>query len=231
LHPMSGNAQYWHYIAEALVAQGYLVVAPDLLGHGLAPSSTDYSFKAFADALLPLLSSTPSYDLVIGHSLGCLIALLLLPYLSGSLRVVLVDPPLEMKKDVLEVIRMMVNTSWNFNIPNDDGKSLDEMVSEKDLILRMFGRRLCKPSTVEAILDQNSPWSHTHLLPPPSPTLELIILGADPSVWAVFTPEEADRLKNTHPHIKTVMVKGASHGMVGEVLYRDVIVRAAIGNA
>lgn len=58
-----------------------------------------------------------------------------------------------------------------------------------------------------------------------------MILGADPSVWAVFTPQEAERLKHTHPHIKTAMVKGASHGMLGEVLYRDVVVQAAIGNA
>lgn len=132
------------------------MVAPDLLGHGLARSSTDYTFKAFASALLPLLSSTSSYDLVIGHSLGCLVALALLPHLSGSLRVVLVDPPLEMKKDDVEALRMMVTTSMTaatFNTPNPAEKSLSETVSEKDLILRMLGRRLCNPSTVEIILD------------------------------------------------------------------------------
>lgn len=132
------------------------MVAPDLLGHGLARSSTDYTFKAFADALLPLLSSTPPYDLVIGHSLGCLVALKLLPHLSGSLRVILVDPPLEMNKDATEALRMMVVSGMaagNLHTLKRPSDSLLETVSEKDLMLIMMGPCLCKPSTVEGILD------------------------------------------------------------------------------
>jgi len=78
LHPMVDNSRFWHHVADRLVAQGYLVTAPDLLGHGLAPASTNYNLKAFADALLPLLSAT---DVVIGASFGDIVALPILPHL------------------------------------------------------------------------------------------------------------------------------------------------------
>jgi pimeloyl-ACP methyl ester carboxylesterase len=127
------------------------VTAPDLLGHGLSPASTDYTIKAFVDALLPLLSATGPYDLVIGASLGAIVALAILPHLSGSLHVILVDPPLEMSKDALEVIRLMATEEVTV------ARTVDQDIKERnyakeDAIWRAAGRGLCKASTVESIL-------------------------------------------------------------------------------
>lgn len=49
---------------------GYYVVAPDLLGHGDAHRGTDYTIKAFAEDITPLLDEVKPLDLLIGHSLG-----------------------------------------------------------------------------------------------------------------------------------------------------------------
>jgi hypothetical protein len=75
---------------------------------------------------------------------------------------------------------------------------------------------------------QNMPWSQTYRLPGPSPTQSIIILAADPSVFAVFSQEQAAELKRSHPHIKTRLVKGAGHDIYIEIGHRDVIVEAAL---
>lgn len=66
------------------------------------------------------------------------------------------------------------------------------------------------------------------LLPPPSQSTTLSILCADPSVWALITPLDVATLKRDRPYIKTKVVKGASHRMLQEVAYRDVIVEEAL---
>jgi len=122
------------------------VTAPDLLGHGLAPASTDYSFKAFANALLPLLSATGPYNVVIGASLGAIVALAILPHLSGSCRVVLVDPPMEMSSDTIEMIRKL--SIQEIETP----MTVDEGVKERNYTRLPFGAGLCRISAVEGIL-------------------------------------------------------------------------------
>jgi hypothetical protein len=67
-----------------------------------------------------------------------------------------------------------------------------------------------------------------YLLPPPSPNQNITILEADPLRDAFFTPVEAEEIKRTHPHVKTKLVKGAAHGMIWEVLHRDVVIQEAL---
>jgi hypothetical protein len=71
----------------------------------MAPASTDYNLKAFVDFLLPLLSATAPFDLVIGASWGAIVSLGMLPHLSESVRVILVDPPMELTNDVTEDVK------------------------------------------------------------------------------------------------------------------------------
>jgi pimeloyl-ACP methyl ester carboxylesterase len=130
-------------------------MAPDLIGHGMAHASTDYSIKAFADALLPLLSSSPPFDLIVGHSLGALITIALLPNFrfSGRGRVVLVDPPLEIGAgEPLQMIRKAC-VDQVLNI-----KSLHECITqmnwtETDAAWSILGWQLCKPKVVNTFFD------------------------------------------------------------------------------
>jgi hypothetical protein len=124
-------------------------MAPDLIGHGMAPASKDYSIKAIANALLPLLSSSPLFDLVIGHSLGTLILLTLLPNFrfSGRGRIVLIDPPLELGAESLEMIRKSCIDQVS-NI-----KSVQEYMTrtnrtDADAVWQILGLQLCKPEVI-----------------------------------------------------------------------------------
>jgi hypothetical protein len=52
----------------------------------------------------------------------------------------------------------------------------------------------------------------------------MVILGADPSLGGLFAPDEAEALGRTHSHIKTRIVKGASHLMFQDIPAKDIVV-------
>lgn len=68
------------------------MVAPDLLGHGMAPRSASYEIEDFVANMLPRVADR-DIDLLIGHSLGGPVALGLYADLKTKPeRLVLVDP-------------------------------------------------------------------------------------------------------------------------------------------
>ena len=76
IHGIMSDHRAWHRVSDELQAQGFRIIAVDLAGHGGSPRSRRYSLKAWADDVVetvgPLLSGAP--DLVMGHSLGALVA-------------------------------------------------------------------------------------------------------------------------------------------------------------
>lgn len=68
------------------------MVAPDLLGHGMAPRSNSYKIEELVANILPRVAGL-DIDLLIGHSLGGPVSLGLYPHLKTKpARLVLVDP-------------------------------------------------------------------------------------------------------------------------------------------
>lgn len=76
VHGIMSDHRAWHRVGQELVEQGFRIIAVDLAGHGGSPRSRRYSPAAWADdvveTLQPLLTRRP--DLIMGHSLGALVA-------------------------------------------------------------------------------------------------------------------------------------------------------------
>ncbi|TPX00556.1 alpha/beta hydrolase, partial [Schumannella luteola] len=76
IHGIMSDHRAWHRVGAQLQATGFRVIAVDLAGHGASPRARRYSPRAWADdvveSVAPLLGSPP--DLVMGHSLGGLVA-------------------------------------------------------------------------------------------------------------------------------------------------------------
>lgn len=93
VHGMMSDHRAWHRVAAELRDAGYRVVAVDLAGHGASPRSRRYSPRAWADDVVEsidaLLDGPP--DLIMGHSLGGLVASLVAERL-GAGAAVYVDP-------------------------------------------------------------------------------------------------------------------------------------------
>lgn len=77
LHGLGATGEVWQGFTQLIVqhdAGQWLV--PDLRGHGQSPWGAPYTYQSLADDLLPLISDR-GHVVVIGHSMGGVIALML----------------------------------------------------------------------------------------------------------------------------------------------------------
>lgn len=93
IHGIMSDHRAWHRVSAELQDRGFRIIAVDLAGHGRSPRSRRYSPRAWADDVVesvsPLLTAPP--DLVMGHSLGGLVASLVATRLAPR-AAVYVDP-------------------------------------------------------------------------------------------------------------------------------------------
>jgi pimeloyl-ACP methyl ester carboxylesterase len=93
IHGIMSDHRAWHRVSLELEEQGFRVIAVDLAGHGGSPRSRRYSPRAWADDVVetvsPLLHGQP--DVIMGHSLGALVASLVADRLAPR-AAVYVDP-------------------------------------------------------------------------------------------------------------------------------------------
>ncbi|HWM32770.1 MAG TPA: alpha/beta hydrolase [Pseudolysinimonas sp.] len=94
IHGIMSDSRAWHRVTAELAGRGFRVLAVDLAGHGRSPRSRRYSPAAWADdvveTVLPLLG-TRRPDVILGHSLGGLVASLAADRLAPR-TAVYVDP-------------------------------------------------------------------------------------------------------------------------------------------
>ncbi|ROR91042.1 alpha/beta fold hydrolase [Nocardioides aurantiacus] len=72
LHGMFGESRQFWEVGPALAERGYRAVAVDLPGHGLSGPCLEGGLHALADAVIASVPHAP--ELVLGHSLGALVA-------------------------------------------------------------------------------------------------------------------------------------------------------------
>jgi len=178
IHGITFSSRFWHHIAQKFASRGkfhnqavaehapdmpvsdagYFVTAPDLLGHGSARCSSDYTVAALVEELRPLLTAGGNdhpYDIVIGHSLGGVVAAALFPFLKSSrpVRVVLVDPPFEMPPgSAASYKKLFGDMIGNPKTPEAYLKEFP-LWTREDAIFFSTSIRLCNVATTEAIMD------------------------------------------------------------------------------
>lgn len=74
IHGIGSHSSVWYQVAAHLAEQGFHVIAPDLSGHGNSNRVSKYSVSSWVSDLQETLTAFPSPDLIIGHSLGGLLA-------------------------------------------------------------------------------------------------------------------------------------------------------------
>ncbi|QEO13289.1 alpha/beta hydrolase [Agromyces intestinalis] len=93
VHGIMSDSRAWHRVTAELEQHGFRVIAVDLAGHGRSPRSRSYSPSSWADDVIetlePMLDGAP--DVVMGHSLGALVASLVADRLAPR-AAIYVDP-------------------------------------------------------------------------------------------------------------------------------------------
>ncbi|KAG2043128.1 Alpha/Beta hydrolase protein [Suillus americanus] len=213
IHGLTMSSQSWEGIAQLLVAEGFFVVAPNLLGHAWR-RSTDYRVSTLAEDLRPYFAMDTSYDVIIGHSLGGLVTLSLFPFLpkTKETTVILVDPPLERTGEQFK------KSQNRFLKEIEDAKTVDEHMAEHpawsrgNSLLRALGVHMCDRTVVEGIFEHNTPWSFSGLLKNIPPHVKISLLASDPERGGVCHLEHIPR------NVKTNVFIGIGHWIQYECL-------------
>ncbi|KAG1780282.1 Alpha/Beta hydrolase protein [Suillus placidus] len=225
IHGLNSSSHTFHRVASALAAKGYLVVAPNLLGHALRKPGVDFQVQTLADDLLPYLQAA-EYDIVIGHSLGAHVVLSLLKYLPKTkpTSVVLIDPSVEITAEQMVDFRAKLSNNIRSNPTAEDYMALNPLWTREDAIWRVLGTQIGRPTNSDDHIDGNVPWSFSHLFADKPAAAALTVLIEDLRFNGALKLEIASKLKD----IRAVIVPNASHWMQYE--FPEVIVEEALRN-
>jgi len=193
IHGICGSGATWWEIAAG-IPDG-TVVAPDLRGHGESPRAADYSAAGFAEDL------GTGWDLVIGHSLGGLIAVHAAvndPHFAK--RLILLDPVLDLD-DFDGVTRANVDEATNPPTARQIARENPHWHPEHAR-LKALAARQADPHAVERTMHDNAPWAHSPLANALTvPTLIFAGPMCSPAVGA------------GNPHVETRSVPGTGHSL------------------
>ncbi|KAG2152884.1 Alpha/Beta hydrolase protein [Suillus clintonianus] len=199
IHGLTASSDSWQGLAQLLEAEGFFVVAPNLLGHAWR-RGTDYSMSALAEDLRPYFVMDTFYDVIIGHSLGGTVTLSLLPFLPNTKEttVILLDPPLEVTEEDSQIHMQLVKDEiMNAKTP-EEHMAENPTWSRRVCILRALGISMCDRTAAEGIFLHNRPMSFSGLLKNIPINVKITLLLADPKFGAVcfleHIPQGIERL-------------------------------------
>ena len=201
IHGLSSNSTTWWRVADALKSDGWGVTTPDLRGHGTAPRAASYSFADYASELPP-----GPWDLIVGHSLGGTIAVLLG---DTTQRLVLIDPVLEVPPEQFDEVKQ--DQLNELQLTHEKIRASKPLWSERDIELKIAAVQQVDTSAVERTFSDNPTWNvleQARALRVPT-----LILAGDPAVYSMLAPETARALVTANPLVEYVVVEGAGHSV------------------
>ncbi len=180
LHGLGSDGATWWRLASQLAEDGWLVIAPDLRGHGRSPMAEGFTLGHLAaDAA----AVGDGWDLVVGHSLGGAIAAELLASDVEVAAAILIDPVLTLVPEDREALRRSSREQAGGVDPEAirrDHPAWDE----RDVWRKVLATRLFTPDVADAVLDQNDPWDLTDR--PSRWHARTHLLAADPAVGDAY---------------------------------------------
>ncbi|KAG1874705.1 Alpha/Beta hydrolase protein [Suillus subalutaceus] len=199
IHGLTMSSQSWEGIAQLLVAEGYsgfFVVAPNLLGHAWRRGG-DYRVSTLAEDLRPYFAVDMSYDVIIGHSLGGIVAVSLFPFLpkTKETTVILADPPLEL---TVEQFQQGKNSTWLRTLLGLEGDSM----------LRALGVYMCDRTVVKGIFEHNKPYAFGGRLKNIPPHVKVALLVSDPGFGSVC---HLERIPVDEARLNVKVLNGIGH--------------------
>lgn len=201
IHGIMSDSRAWHRVARDLRRRGFRVLAVDLAGHGRSPRARRYSPNRWADdvveTLAPRLERRP--DLLVGHSLGALVASLVAERLAPR-SVVYVDPAFAFPRG----LRGLVFKTAFAIAPRPSRATLERMNPKwdaEDVALELDSLRAWDKRTILGFLD-------TRPLAPPSELVapSLVVL-AEKSL--LITEAVATRLRERG--MSVAVIPGSGH--------------------
>jgi pimeloyl-ACP methyl ester carboxylesterase len=206
IHGASSSGEVWWRLGPDLATLGYTVVAPDLRGHGASPRNGDWSLAAYCEDLIALGGG---WDLVLGHSLGGLLAVVVQTgHPAFARRLVLEDPALRFAASP-EFLAWLVDefaapmTADRLAAENPSWHAND--VATKVRALQAVGPEAIR-ATFEAIGDTDE-WATLAELEIPT-----LLVAGDPANGAMVGEIDLAAAAAI-PGVRCIAIEGASHSI------------------
>lgn len=205
LHGISSNAAGWWRVGPAIADMGYHVTAPDLPGHGDSPPALSYQFADQADAIAAL---GRNWDLVLGHSMGGAIAVLLAGP-SYCSRLILEDPALFVPA-APESLDWLTR-AYKSPITGEAVAAANPRWHPEDARIKAEALLQSSREVVEQTYLDNPEWNVM------AQTLDLqvktLLIGGDPDAGSLVPVQLAESLAAHVVELDYVMVPGGSHSL------------------
>ena len=197
-------------IGDALANAGWRAVAVDLRGHGDAPRTLDYTVGAYAEDLAATRPDAGgAWDAVIGHSLGAAastVAAASQP--SWTSRLVLIDPAIVVSGRDATIVRRSQERAFADN-RIEVVREEHPHWHEQDLELKVDAVARGSAWAIEQTSVQNRTWDVRAAAG--ALTIPTRVIGADPTVYSLFTGETAAEVLAGNANITMSIVAGAGH--------------------
>ena len=146
IHGIGSDSATWGKIAGYLSENGYKVIAPDLRGHGNSERSARYGIRSWAKDVIETVNS--DVDLIIGHSLGGLIAAAVSPKLKAK-QTILIDPALSLPRwGLISVISKLVLLGTISTASPEKIRKFNPWLSDEDIEIEMNAVRRWDRKTI-----------------------------------------------------------------------------------
>jgi pimeloyl-ACP methyl ester carboxylesterase len=188
LHGLTSDGACWWRLASELADDGWMVLAPDLRGHGRSPAAIAYDLPTLA-ADVELLGG--GWQLVVGHSLGGSIAAHLLARSNDIAAAVLLDPVLVLPAAARSALHVGLREEAA-TVTVARVRAENPTWDERDVQRKVLAAALCTPDVIDAVLDHNDPWDVTGLVADWNARVHLLV--ADPQRGGLLEPTLTARL-------------------------------------
>ncbi|WP_322411760.1 alpha/beta hydrolase [Microbacterium invictum] len=206
----STAALMWRY-GVALAEDGWRADAVDLRGHGAAPRALDYTIPAYAADLVQAhpTAGEPTWDLVIGHSLGGAATALAAADTPGwTRRIVLIDPAIHLSDHDREVVRRSQEDA--FADPTETAvRAAHPQWHPHDIELKALAARQASRWAVEQTSTQNPAWDVRDAVA--RLEVDVDVIAADPGVYSIFDGALAAEVLAGGDRVRMTVVAGAGH--------------------
>ncbi len=218
IHGLCSDGACWWRLASELADDGWLVLAPDLRGHGRSPAGAAYDLPTLAGDIAAL---GDGWDLLVGHSLGGSIAAYALAGSGAASAAVLIDPLLQLTRADDTEIRAPLRAEAGGLEPAAVAAA-NPTWDERDVWRKVLATRQVTPDVVDAVLDGMQAVDLTATAGRWRARIHL--LAADPAHGGLLDPSLAASLSDGE-RITWELVAGAGHSLQRE---RPEVIRDAV---
>lgn len=210
VHGLGSSAQTCWRLGEALASWGYLATAIDLRGHGYAPRGSSYRIEDFAaDLVHTSPTTTPTWDVVIGHSIGAASAVVAAQQLpEWATKLVLLDPALVVAEERKKLVHQG-QLDGHDRLTEEDVARDNPHWHPLDIELRIWSARAASRFALEHAVIDNPVWDVAEQAK--NLTQQTLVIGGDPDVDSMFTGAHAEEILQANPRITHTVITGAGH--------------------